>query len=72
MLASTIWKSQRCPIIVENWSKEVLIEYCMQTKEGWSVELKIIATHNLGNSVWPITKWSKLPMGPSEMLLLQM
>jgi len=44
----------------------------MNTKEGWSVELKIIATHDLGDSVRPITKWEKLPMGPSEMLLLQM
>jgi hypothetical protein len=44
----------------------------MQTKEGWSVELKIIATHNLGDSVRPIMKWEKLLMGPGEMLLLQM
>jgi hypothetical protein len=44
----------------------------MQTKEGWSVVLKIIATHNLGNSVRPITKWLKLPMGPGEILILQM
>jgi hypothetical protein len=44
----------------------------MQNKEGWSVELKIISTHNLGDSVWPITKWVKLPMGPEETLLLQM
>jgi hypothetical protein len=44
----------------------------MQTKEGWSVELKSIATHNLGDGVKPITKWVKLPMGPDETLLLQM
>jgi hypothetical protein len=44
----------------------------MQTKEGWSVELKNIATHNLGDSIRPITKWAKLLMGPGEMLLLKM
>jgi hypothetical protein len=44
----------------------------MQTKEGWSVELKNIATHNLGDSIRPITKWVKLLMGPGETLLLQM
>jgi hypothetical protein len=54
------------------WSKEVHIKYWMQTKEGWSVELKSIATHNLGDNVSPITKWEKLSMGPGETLLLQM
>jgi hypothetical protein len=44
----------------------------MQTKEGWSVELKRIDTHNLGDSVRPIMKWVKLPMGLGETLLLQM
>jgi hypothetical protein len=44
----------------------------MQTKEGWSVELKIISTHNLGDSVRPITKWEKLLMGSGETLLLKM
>jgi len=43
----------------------------MQNKEGWSVELKRISIHNLGDSVRPITKWVKLPMGLGEMLLLQ-
>jgi hypothetical protein len=42
----------------------------MKNKEGWSVDLKIIATHILGDSVWPITKWVKLRMGPGEMLLI--
>jgi hypothetical protein len=54
------------------WPKEVHIEYWMKTKEGWSVELKIISTHNLGDSVRPITKWVKLSMGLNETLLLQM
>jgi hypothetical protein len=44
----------------------------MQTKEGWSVELKNIATHNLGDSVRPITRWAKLLKRPGEMILLQM
>jgi hypothetical protein len=44
----------------------------MHAKEGWSVELKSIATHNLGDSVRPIMKWEKLLMGPRETLLLQM
>ena len=52
--------------------KEVHIEYWMQTKEGWSVELKSIATHNLGYSVRPITKRAKLLMGPCKAFILQM
>ena len=44
----------------------------MDADQGWSVELKIITTYNLGDSVRPIMKWVKLPMGPGEMLLLQM
>jgi hypothetical protein len=44
----------------------------MHTKEGWSVELQIISTHSLGDSVRLVTKWVKLLMGPNEMLLLQM
>ena len=54
------------------WPKEVHIEHWMQAKEGWSVELKIIATHNLGDNVRPIMKWEKLPMGPNKMPFLQM
>ena len=42
----------------------------MKNKEGWSVELKSISTHNLGDSVRPIKKWEKLPMVLGEMLLL--
>jgi hypothetical protein len=52
--------------------KDLHSEYWMHANEGWSVELKRIATHNLGDGVRPITKWEKLPMGPDEMLLLQM
>jgi hypothetical protein len=44
----------------------------VQAKEGWSVELKRIDTHNLGDSVRPIEKWVELPMGPCETLFLQM
>jgi hypothetical protein len=36
------------------WPKEVHIEHWVKAKEGWSVELKNIATHNLGDSVRPI------------------
>jgi hypothetical protein len=43
----------------------------VQDKEGLNVDLKNIATHNLGDSVRPIEKWVELPMGPCEMLLLQ-
>jgi hypothetical protein len=57
-------------LLTKIWPKEVHIEYWMQTKEGWSVELKSIATHSLGDNVRSIMKWSKLPMGPSETLLL--
>jgi hypothetical protein len=43
----------------------------MQSEEGWSVELKTIATHILGDSLMPIMKWAKLSMGLDDMLLLQ-
>jgi hypothetical protein len=52
--------------------KEVHIEYWMHTKEGWSVEIKRIATHILSDSLRPITKWVKISMGPDEFLLMQM
>jgi hypothetical protein len=52
--------------------KEVHIEHWVQAEEGWSVEIKSIATHNLGDSVRPIAKWTYLPMGPSKALFLQM
>jgi hypothetical protein len=42
----------------------------VQAKEGWSVELKIIATHNIGDSVRPIEKREELSMGTYETLLL--
>ena len=41
--------------MVENMANEVHIEHQVQAKEGWSVELESIATHNLGDSVRPIT-----------------
>jgi hypothetical protein len=44
----------------------------MQAKEGGSVEIKIIATHNLGDILRPIVKWEELLMGPYKTLLLQM
>jgi hypothetical protein len=51
--------------------KEVHIEHWVQYKEGWSVELKRISTHNLGDSVRPIEKWVELPMGPYKVLFLK-
>jgi hypothetical protein len=51
--------------------KEVHIEHWVQAKEWWSVELKSIVTHNLGDGVRPIEKWVELLMGPCKMLLLQ-
>jgi hypothetical protein len=35
----------------------------VQSKEGGNVELKSIATHNLGDGVRSIVKWTKLLMG---------
>ena len=44
----------------------------MQTKEWWNVELKGIFPYSLGEGVRPISKRTKLAMGSSEALLLQM
>jgi hypothetical protein len=43
--------------------KEVQIKQWVEAKERGSVELKIIVTHNIGDSVRPITKCTKLLMG---------
>ena len=43
----------------------------MQAKEEWSVELKRITTHGLGDSVCSITEWAKLPMGSCKAFFLQ-
>jgi hypothetical protein len=51
--------------------KEVCIEHWVQAKEGGKVELKIIVTHNLGDSVRSITEWTKIPMRPCKALFLQ-
>jgi hypothetical protein len=44
----------------------------VQSKEGWSVELKIIATHSLGDSVRTIENWEEFLMGSCKTLFLQM
>jgi hypothetical protein len=44
----------------------------VQAKEGWSVDIKNIATHNLGDSIRPIEKWEELLMRPYKTLLLKM
>ena len=43
----------------------------MQAKERRNVELKRIIPHDLGDSVWPITEWVKLPMGSCKSFFLQ-
>ena len=52
--------------------KAVHIEHWVQTKEWWNVELKGIFTYSLGEGVWPISKWTKLAVGSSKVLFLQM
>ena len=51
--------------------KEVHIEYWVQDKEWGKVELKIIVTHSIGDSVGSIKKWMKLPMRPYKGFFLQ-
>jgi hypothetical protein len=50
----------------------VHIEHWVHTKEWWNVELKGIFLYNLGEGVWPISERTKLAVGSSEVLLLQM
>jgi hypothetical protein len=44
----------------------------VQTKEWWNAEIKGIFPYNLGEGVRPISEWTKLAVGSSEALLLQM
>jgi hypothetical protein len=44
----------------------------VQAKEGGTVELKNIVTHNLGDGVTSIVEWMKLLMGSCKDLFLQM
>jgi hypothetical protein len=44
----------------------------VQTKEWWNVELKGILPYYLGEGVRPISEWTKLAVGSSKALLLQM
>jgi hypothetical protein len=44
----------------------------VQTKEWWNAELKDIFPYSLGEGVRPISEWTKLAVGSSEALLLQM
>ena len=50
----------------------VHIEHWVQTKEWWNVELKGIFPYSLGEGVQPISKRTKIAVGSSEALLLQM
>jgi hypothetical protein len=43
----------------------------VQTKECWNDEIKGIFPYSLGEGVRPILEWTKLAMGSSEALLLQ-
>jgi hypothetical protein len=49
--------------------KKIHVEHYVQTKERKNVEIKRIIPHSLGDSVWPIIKWVKLPMGSCKALL---
>jgi hypothetical protein len=51
--------------------KESHVEDWVQAKERGNVERKSIVTHNLGDSVWTIPEWAKLPMGPCKAFFLQ-
>jgi hypothetical protein len=44
----------------------------VQAKERRNVELERIITHILGDGVWTIKEWLKLPMGSSKAFFLQM
>jgi hypothetical protein len=44
----------------------------VQTKEWWNAKLKGIFPYSLGEGVRPISKWTKLAVGSSKALLLQM
>jgi hypothetical protein len=44
----------------------------VHAKEGWSVQLKIMYTHILGDNVRPILKWEEISMGLCKELFLQM
>ena len=52
--------------------KAVHIEYSVQTKEWWNTELEGIVPYSLGDGIRPISKRTKLAVGSSEALLLQM
>ena len=50
----------------------VYIEYWVQTKECWNIELKGNVPYNLGDGVRPISEQANLAVGSSEALLLEM
>ena len=54
------------------WSQPIHIEYSVQTKEMWNVELEGVVPYHLGDGVWPISEHMKLAVGSSKVLLLQM
>ena len=52
--------------------KAVYIEYWVQTKEWWNIEIEVIVPYSLGDGVQPVSERAKLAVGSSEALLLQM
>jgi hypothetical protein len=53
------------------WRRSTLNIRC-KPRKGGSVELKIIVSYILGDSVRPIAKWMELLMGPCKEFFLQM
>jgi hypothetical protein len=43
----------------------------VKAKERGNFEHKIIVTHSLGDDVWTIREWEKLPLGPCKSFFLQ-
>jgi len=61
-----------CPVILESMAKMIHIEHWVQAKEWGSSKLKSIVSHNFGDGVRPISKWSELSMGSGKAFFLQM
>ena len=50
----------------------VHIEYWVQTKEWWNIELEGIVPYSLGDGVRSVLERAKLTVGSSEELLMKM
>ena len=61
-----------CPIVVESMG-EGGPHWILGVDQGrGNTQFKSIVTHNLGDGVTPIKKWTKLSIGSCEVLFLQM